>query len=121
MVNEEAEWVSSEEQEGKLEEQGQEHPRPRALSDQPPLEALATLQVEMDPVNQKAQRAHSWLKDKSCQRQKLRLEYRSTIIQRIRDFWIKVVSLVWCLWNFFYLDCCKSSLQTWQFWTKCIY
>ena len=43
VVKEEPEPVSSEEQEGKLGEQGQESPRPGALSDWPPVEALAAL------------------------------------------------------------------------------
>ncbi|OWJ99035.1 hypothetical protein Celaphus_00019617 [Cervus elaphus hippelaphus] len=90
-ANEEPEQVSSEERERKLEEQGQEHPRPGALSDRPPMEALAALQVELDPVNKKAQRAHPRLKDKNCQRRKLHLEHRSAIIQGIRGFWVKVV------------------------------
>ena len=118
VVKEEPEPVSSEEQEGKLGEQGQESPRPGALSDWPPVEALAALQVELDPVNKKAQRTHSRLKDKNCQRRKLHLEHRSPIIQGIRGFWVKVVSLVWCLWNLFYLGCCECSLQIWQFWYK---
>ncbi|XP_055284546.1 testis-specific Y-encoded protein 3-like [Moschus berezovskii] len=90
VANEEPDQVSSEEREGKPEEQGQEHPRAGALSDQAPLEALAALQVELDPVNKKAQRAHSRLKDKNCQRRKLHLERRSAIIQGIRGFWVKV-------------------------------
>lgn len=118
VVKEEPEPVSSEEQEGKLGEQGQESPRPGALSDWPPVEALAVLQVELDPVNKKAQRTHSRLKDKNCQRRKLHLEHRSPIIQGIRGFWVKVVSLVWGLWNLFYLGCCECSLQIWQFWYK---
>ena len=118
VVKEEPEPVSSEEQEGKLGEQGQESPRPGALSDWPPVEALAALQVELDPVNKKAQRTHSRLKDKNCQRRKLHLEHRSPIIQGIRGFWVKVVSLVWGLWNLFYLGCCECSLQIWQFWYK---
>ena len=55
----------------------------RALSDRPPLEKLAVLQVELDPVNKKAQRALSQLKDENCQRLRLHLEHRSAITQGI--------------------------------------
>ena len=50
LVEEEQGKLPSQDREEKLEEQGQEHPRKGALSDQPPLEALealAALQVEL--------------------------------------------------------------------------
>lgn len=94
-VMEEQEQVSSE-------EQGQKHPRPGGPSDQPALEALAALQVELEPVNKRAQRAHARLKHKNCQRRKLHLEHRSAIIQGICGFWVEVVSLGVVVVNFFF-------------------
>ncbi|KAI4529140.1 hypothetical protein MG293_020814 [Ovis ammon polii] len=91
-VMEEVEVVVYEEQEQVFsEDQGQEHPRPRAPSDQPALEALVALQLELDPVNKKAQRAHARLKHKNCQRRRVHLEHRSAIIQGIPGFWVEVV------------------------------
>ncbi|XP_069429694.1 testis-specific Y-encoded protein 3-like [Ovis canadensis] len=90
-VMEEVEVVVYEEQEQVFsEDQGQEHPRPRAPSDQPALEALVALQLELDPVNKKAQRAHARLKHKNCQRRRVHLEHRSAIIQGIPGFWVEV-------------------------------
>ena len=97
VVNEEAEWVSSEEQEGKLEEQGQEHPRPRAPSDQPALEALVALQLELDPVNKKAQRAHARLKHKHCQRLKCIYNKEAPSSRESMASGSKLYPLVWCL------------------------
>ncbi|XP_069429703.1 testis-specific Y-encoded protein 3-like [Ovis canadensis] len=58
---EEVEVVVYEEQEQvSLEEQGQEHPRPRAASDQPALEALVALKLELDPMSKKAQRVEEF-------------------------------------------------------------
>ena len=114
VVYEDQEQVSSE-------EQGQEHPRPGAPSDRPALEVLVALQLELDPVNKKAQRAHARLKHKNCQRRRVHLEHRSAIIQGIPGFWVKVVSLGVVLVNFFFflnLGYCRSSLQIWQFWYK---
>ncbi|XFF93421.1 hypothetical protein AB1E18_019640 [Capra hircus] len=92
-VMEEVEVVVYEEQEQvSSEDQGQEHPRPRAPSDQPALEALVALQLELDPVNKKAQRAHARLKHKNCQRRRVHLEHRSAIIQGIPGFWVEVAS-----------------------------
>ncbi|XDB67281.1 hypothetical protein AB1E18_019651 [Capra hircus] len=83
VVYQEQEQVSSE-------EQGQEHPRPGTPSDRPALEALVALQLELDPVNKKAQRAHARLKHKNCQRRRVHLEHRSAIIQGIPGFWVEV-------------------------------
>ncbi|KAF4008192.1 hypothetical protein G4228_019843 [Cervus hanglu yarkandensis] len=91
-VMEEVEVVVYEEQEQvSSEEQGQELARPGTPSDRPALEALATLQLEMEPVNKQAQRAHARLKHKNCQRRTLHLEHRSAIIRGIRGFWVEVV------------------------------
>ena len=97
VVYQEQEQVSSE-------EQGQEHPRPGAPSDRPALEALVALQLELDPVNKKAQRAHARLKHKNCQRRRVHLEHRSAIIQGIPGFWVEVVSLGVVLVNFFFFN-----------------
>ena len=56
LVEEEQGKLPSQEWEEKPEEQGQEHPRKGASSDQPPrevLEALAVLQVELSSPNEK--------------------------------------------------------------------
>nr|ADP05360.1 Y-linked testis specific 1-like protein [Bubalus bubalis] len=90
-VMEEVEVVAYEEQEQvSSEEPVHEHPRPGAPSDRPALEALAALQLELEPVNKEAQRAHARLKRKTCQRRKLHLEHRSAIIQGIHGFWVEV-------------------------------
>ena len=66
-IMEEVEVVVCEEQEQvSSEEQGQEHPRHRAQRDRPALEVLVALQLELDPMNKKAQRAHALLKHKNC-------------------------------------------------------
>lgn len=102
-VMEEVEVVVYEEQEQvSSEEQGQELARPGTPSDRPALEALAALQLELEPVNKQAQRAHARLKHKNCQRRTLHLEHRSAIIQGIRGFWVEVVSLGVMLVNFFF-------------------
>ena len=102
-VMEDAEVVVYQEQEQvSSEEQGQEHPRPGTPSDRPALEALVALQLELDPVNKKAQRAHARLKHKNCQRRRVHLEHRSAIIQGIPGFWVEVVSLGVVLVNFFF-------------------
>ncbi|XP_060994230.1 testis-specific Y-encoded protein 3-like [Dama dama] len=90
-VMEEVELVVYEEQEQvSSEEQGQELARPGAPSDRPALEALAALQLEMEPVNKQAERAHARLKHKNCHRRTLHLEHRSAIIRGIRGFWVEV-------------------------------
>ena len=100
---EEVELVVYEDQEQvSLEDQGQEHPRPRAPSDCSALEVLVALQLELDPMNKKAQRAHARLKHKNCQRLKLHLQQGSTVIQEIPGFWVEVVSLGVVLVNFFF-------------------
>ncbi|KAI4529137.1 hypothetical protein MG293_020811 [Ovis ammon polii] len=84
--------VYQEQKQVSSEEQGQEHPRPGAPSDWLALEALVALQLELDPVNKKAQRAHARLKHKTCQRRRVHLEHRSAIIQGIPGFWVEVRS-----------------------------
>ncbi|XP_070145622.1 testis-specific Y-encoded protein 3-like [Ovis canadensis] len=82
--------VYQEQKQVSSEEQGQEHPRPGDPSDRLALEALVALQLELDPVNKKAQRAHARLKHKTCQRRRVHLEHRSAIIQGIPGFWVEV-------------------------------
>ena len=65
LVEEEQGKLPSQEREEKPEEQGQEHPRKGASSDQPPLEALealAALQVELSSPNEKDPTAFLWLR-----------------------------------------------------------
>lgn len=54
------------------------------------LEALQSLQLEMELVNKQSSRAFNRLKLKMSQRLLPLLEHRSTIIQRIPGFWTKV-------------------------------
>jgi hypothetical protein len=61
LVEEEQGKLPSQDREEKPEEQGQEHPRKGALSDQPPLEALealAALQVEISSAHEKTTKPH---------------------------------------------------------------
>ena len=58
MEKEEQGKLSSQEWEEKPEEQGQEYPRTGASSDQPPLEALAALQVEISSTHEKTTKPH---------------------------------------------------------------
>ena len=97
-VMEEVEVVVYEEQEQvSSEDQGQEHPRPRAPSDQPALEALVALQLELDPVNKKAQRAHARLKHKHCQRLKCIYNKEAPSSRESMASGSKLYPLVWCL------------------------
>ncbi|XP_066106804.1 testis-specific Y-encoded protein 2-like [Saccopteryx bilineata] len=59
-----------------------------------PLKVLEVLQLEMEPVNEKARRAFSQLKHRTCQRKKPYLQLRSKYIQHIRGFWSTVVSFM---------------------------
>ena len=97
VAEEEQKKVSAKEQEEQLEEQGQEHPRTGASSDQPPLEALealAVLQVELSSANETDPKAYLQLQRKDHQRRKCPLSQRSTISQGIPGLWAKAVSLV---------------------------
>ena len=125
-VMEEVEVVVYEEQEQvSSEEQAQELARPGTPSDRPALEALAALQLELEPVNKQAQRAHARLRHKTCQRRTFYLEHRSAIIQGIRGFWVEVVSLGVVLVIFFFFFCnlcyCRSSLQMGELWYKIVF
>ena len=70
VAEEEQGKLSSQEREEKPEEQGQEHPRTAASSDQPPLEALAALRVELSSPNEKDPTAYLRLQRKDHQRRK---------------------------------------------------
>lgn len=118
-VMEEVEVVVYEEQEQvSSEEQAQELARPGTPSDRPALEALAALQLELEPVNKQAQRAHARLRHKTCQRRTFYLEHRSAIIQGIRGFWVEVVSLgvVLVIFFFFFFVTCAiaGAVYRWE-------
>ncbi|XP_067580988.1 testis-specific Y-encoded protein 4-like [Pseudorca crassidens] len=80
--------VVAEEQEEKLQEQGQEEPGPSPKSAS--LEALEVLQLQLEPVNAECSRQLFRLKVTTLRRRKPYLEHRSTIIQSIPGFWVKV-------------------------------
>ena len=94
VVEEEQGKLSSQEREEKPEEQGQEYPRTGALSDQPPLEALAVRQVELSPTNETDPKAYLRLQRKDHQRRKRPLSQRSAIIQGNPGLWANAKSLV---------------------------
>ena len=95
VVVEEEQWkLSSQEREEKPEEQGQEYPRTGALSDQPPLEALAVRQVELSPTNETDPKAYLRLQRKDHQRRKHPLSQTSCIIQGNPGLWANAVSFV---------------------------
>ncbi|XP_060149120.1 testis-specific Y-encoded protein 3-like [Globicephala melas] len=80
--------VVAEEQEEKPQEQGQEEPGPSPKSAS--LEALKVLQLQLESVNRECSRQHFRLKVTTLRRRKPYLEHRSTIIQSIPGFWVKV-------------------------------
>ncbi|XP_033706228.1 testis-specific Y-encoded protein 2-like [Tursiops truncatus] len=83
--------VVAEEQEEKPQEQGQEEPGPSPKSASlEALEALKVLQLQLEPVNRECSRQHFRLKVTTLRRRKPYLEHRSTIIQSIPGFWVKV-------------------------------
>ena len=88
LVEKEQGKLPSKEPEEKSEEQGREHPRKGASSDQPPLE------VELSSPNKKHPTAYLRLQRKDRQRRKCPLSQRSAIIQGIPGLWAKAVSLV---------------------------
>ena len=94
VVEEEQGKLSSQEREEKPEEQGQEYPRTGALSDQPPLEALAVRQVELSPTNETDPKAYLRLQRKDHQRRKHPLSQTSCIIQGNPGLWANAKSLV---------------------------
>ncbi|XP_042782770.1 testis-specific Y-encoded protein 3-like [Panthera leo] len=53
------------------------------------LEALAALQIELQPVNKQASREHARLKLRMWQRRQRHLQQRGALIQGIRGFWAK--------------------------------
>ncbi|XP_069900866.1 testis-specific Y-encoded protein 3-like [Globicephala melas] len=83
--------VVAEEQEEKPQEQGQEEPGPSPKSASlDALEALKVLQLQLEPVNAECSRQLFRLKVTTLRRRKPYLEHRSTIIQSIPGFWVKV-------------------------------
>nr|XP_033706232.1 testis-specific Y-encoded protein 8-like [Tursiops truncatus] len=86
--------VVAEEQEEKPQEQGQEEPGPSpksaSLEALEALEALKVLQLQLEPVNAECSRQLFRLKVTTLMRRKPYLEHRSTIIQSIPGFWVKV-------------------------------
>lgn len=68
--------------------------RTQARGGHSPLEALAALQLEMEPVNKQARRTQYRLKLRITKRCEPYLELRRTIIQDIHGFWATVVSLM---------------------------
>ena len=97
VAEEEQNKMSTKEQEEQLEEQGQEHPRTGASSDQPQLEALealVALQVELSSANEKDPKAYLQLQKKDHQKRKHPLNQRSAIIQGIPGTWGKAISLL---------------------------
>ena len=97
VVEEEQEKLSLQEREEKTDEQGQEHPRTGASSDQPPfevLEALAALHVELSSMSEKDAKAYLQLQRKDLQSRKCPLNQRSAVIQGIPGFGAKAVSLL---------------------------
>ncbi|XP_024617421.1 testis-specific Y-encoded protein 1-like, partial [Neophocaena asiaeorientalis asiaeorientalis] len=93
VVVEEQQQVVAEEQEEKPQEQeqGQEElgPSPKSASLEA-LEALEVLQLQLEPVNRECSRQHFRLKLTTLRRRNPYLEHRSTIIQSIPGFWVKV-------------------------------
>ena len=97
VAEEEQGKLPSQEQEDKLEEQGQENPRTGASSDQPPLEALealAVLQVELSSANETDPKAYLQLQRKDHQRRKRPLSQTSCVIQGNSGLWANAVSFV---------------------------
>uniref|UniRef100_A0A4X1TPU5 Testis-specific Y-encoded protein 3-like n=1 Tax=Sus scrofa TaxID=9823 RepID=A0A4X1TPU5_PIG len=89
-VEEFEEEEQAEEREEKAQERDQQELGGAPMPAQSPLEALKALQFELEPVNKQASRAFSRLKLRTWQRRKPHLEQRSTTIQGISGFWVKV-------------------------------
>uniref|UniRef100_A0A8C6F3F2 Testis-specific Y-encoded protein 2-like n=1 Tax=Monodon monoceros TaxID=40151 RepID=A0A8C6F3F2_MONMO len=91
VVAEEQQQVVAEEQEEKPQEQGQEEPGPSPKSASlEALEALKALQSELAILNCKCSRQLLGLQIVTFRWRKPYLEYRSTLIQSIPGFWVKV-------------------------------
>ena len=85
--------VVAEEQEEKPQEQGQEEPGPsRRSAVLEALWALNALQLKLTVLNCECSRQVLDLQTVTFRLRKPYLEYRSTIIQSIPGFWVKVVS-----------------------------
>ena len=91
---EEREHVVAEEREEKPQEEEQEEPGPSPKSAPSPLEVLEAMQLQMEPLIRQSSRACARLTLRTLWRRKTYLEHRSTIIQSIPGFWVKVVSLI---------------------------
>ena len=75
-------------------QEGEEQPEARRGPSLSPLEALESLQSDLEPVNKQASRSYSWIRLKSCQRRQSHLEHRSALIRGIAGFWAKAVSFM---------------------------
>ncbi|XP_068390371.1 testis-specific Y-encoded protein 3-like [Eschrichtius robustus] len=89
-IMEEMEVVMEEEEQEQQEEQMLEEPGPSPKSAPSPLEALEAVQLELEPLNRECSRACARLNLRTLGRRKTYLEHRSTIIQSIPGFWVKV-------------------------------
>ncbi|XP_068390375.1 testis-specific Y-encoded protein 3-like [Eschrichtius robustus] len=90
-IMEEVEVVAEEDEEQEQqEEQMLEEPGPSPKSAPSPLEVLEAVQLQMEPLNRQCTRACARLKLRTLWRRKTYLEHRSTIIQSIPGFWVKV-------------------------------
>lgn len=94
MADHEEAMTETQPSENRPEEQLQEEAVSRTLPEQPPLEELRALQLEMEPVNKQASRAIYRLKLRMKQKLQHHLELRSNIIQGIPGFWAQTVSLM---------------------------
>ncbi|XP_073084386.1 testis-specific Y-encoded protein 2-like [Manis javanica] len=87
-------WQPGEQEEDRPEEEPKHEGPGPALVLMPavaPLDALRTLQLELEVQNEQAARAFRRLRLKMCQRRKSQLEVRSTIIRSIPAFWAKAI------------------------------
>ncbi|XP_064134829.1 testis-specific Y-encoded protein 3-like [Loxodonta africana] len=95
-VGDEEEQEQAEEQEQREQPQAEQAlSSPGPSSTQPfleALEALEALQMEIGPMNAKANRAYFRLRSKLLQSCKPHLDRRSTIIQGIPGFWVKAIA-----------------------------
>ncbi|KAM3848921.1 testis-specific Y-encoded-like protein 2 isoform 1-T1 [Vipera latastei] len=85
-VGEEEEEEDDEEEEEEEEEEGGK--RPPARKTEQYLEALEAVQLELEAVNQQANRAFAQLKAKFSHMRRPHLERRNVIIQNIPGFWV---------------------------------
>ncbi|XP_059942368.1 testis-specific Y-encoded protein 2-like [Mesoplodon densirostris] len=85
-----AEEQQHEEQEERKHEQGQEEPGPGPTITGSLLEVLEAMQLQLEPLNRRCSRTFSPLMLTTLWRRKPYLEHRSTIMQSIPGFWVKV-------------------------------